>query len=325
MSVRLNEIKKRNILHHTATTIEYSSALIPARQLAQTLGKIVAAEPALGPMVIMASRAAYSNLDDAVTKRGWGTKLEMSKEALDGLRFFADNCSRFDNSPMRSSATEISVLSIIEPPDSFMKTSFVANHTRTNDEKIWASDASGYATCAYSIKGDDLYFRGLLTDEEKLFSSGHRELIAVTRTLQHYERTGSIHSNATNIYWLTDSQNMATFLTKGSSKSPIQREVFQIMTLCRKLNIRIIPIHLLRDDPGIKIGDDGSKTVDTDDWQVDHKTFESINHKYNFTMDLFASNSNKNATNLQKEKKTFCLLLIIPSAIHYKLHSRNTR
>ena len=65
------------------------------------------------------------------------------------------------------------------------------------------------------------------------------------------------------------------------------------MILYKKLNIRIIPIHLLRDDPRIQVADDGSKTVDTDDWQVDHKTFEGIYHKYNFTMDLFASNRNK--------------------------------
>ena len=115
----------------------------------------------------------------------------------------------------------------------------------------------------------------------------------MTRTLEYYEHTGTISSNATNIYWLTDSQNMATFLTKGSSKGPIQKEVLQIMILCKKLNIRIIPIHLLRDDPRIQIADDGSKTVDTDDWQVDHKTFGRINLKHKFTMDLFASNKNR--------------------------------
>ena len=102
-----------------------------------------------------------------------------SKEAQDGLQFFVDNCSEFDNSPIRSAATEISVLSIIGLPSSFMKSSFVANHVRTNEEKIWASDASGYATCAYSIKGDHLYFRGILNEDERMLSSGHRELLAV--------------------------------------------------------------------------------------------------------------------------------------------------
>ena len=152
--------------------------------------------------------------------------------------------------------------------------SFVANHVRTDEEKIWASDASGYATCAYSIKGDHLYFRGTLSKDERMLSSGHRELLAVTKTLAYYEHAGKIKNKATNIYWLTDSQNMVTFLTKGSGKSHIQKEVFKIMIQCKRLNIRIIPIHLLRDDPRIKIADDGSKTVDTDDWQIDEETFK---------------------------------------------------
>jgi hypothetical protein len=39
-----------------------------------------------------------------------------------------------------------------------MKSSFVSNRARTQEEKIWASDASGFATCAYSIKGENLYY-----------------------------------------------------------------------------------------------------------------------------------------------------------------------
>ena len=173
-----------------------------------------------------------------------------------------------------------------------MKSSFVANHVRTDEEKIWASDASGYATCAYSIKGDHLYFRGTLSKDERMLSSGHRELLAVAKTLTYYEHTGKIKNKATNIYWLTDSQNMVIFLTKGSGKSHIQKEVFKIMIQCKRLNIRIIPIHLLRDDPRIKIADDGSKTVDTDDWQIDDETLKKNKDKYNFTIDLFASDRN---------------------------------
>jgi hypothetical protein len=102
--------------------------------------------------------------------------------------------------------------------------------------------------------------------EERRLSSGHRELLAVKKILEYYERTNATHSQARNVYWLTGSQNMTTFLTKGSGKGPIQKEVFGIMVLCKKLNIRIIPIHLLRDDPRIKVADDGSKMTDTDDW-----------------------------------------------------------
>lgn len=59
------------------------------------------------------------------------------------------------------------------------------------------------------------------------------------------------------------------------------------------MKIKIIPIHLLREDPRIKIADDGSKTIDTDDWQVDEATFQKSNQQFNFTLDLFASDCNK--------------------------------
>ena len=292
MTVRLGETKKQLILEQVLATISYGQKPIMAKELAGTLGKMVAAEPALGPIVLMAARAAYSDLDDAVQKRGWNSSLLMSQGSLNGLKFFADNFSDFDNCPIRSAATEISVLSIIGPPSSFIKTGFVSNHLRTEDEHIWASDASSFATCAYSIKGPQLYFRGKLANEEKQLSSGHRELLAVSKTLEFYERSGAINKRATNIYWLTDSQNMATFLTKGSGKPQIQKEVFHIMILCKRLKLRIIPIHLLRDDPRIQVADDGSKTTDTDDWEVDNNTYERIHKRHNFTVDLFASTHN---------------------------------
>ena len=157
-TVRLGETKKEAHLVKVKNKIDYGSNLILARDLASTLGKIVATEPALGPVVVMAARAAYIELDMAVQQRGWGTRLVMSEESINGMTFFVENCHMFDNSPVRSAATEISVLSIIGPPSSFMKQSFVANHARTREQKIWASDASCFATCAYSIKGEHVYF-----------------------------------------------------------------------------------------------------------------------------------------------------------------------
>ena len=132
----------------------------------------------------------------------------------------------------------------------------------------------------------------MLNEAERELSSGHRELLAVTKTFEYYEQIGISSHKATTIYWLTDSQNMATFLTKGSGKRQIQSAVFRIMLSCQALNIRIIPIHLLRDDPRIQTADDGSKTIDTDDWHVDMETYQTINNRYKFTIDLFASNLN---------------------------------
>jgi hypothetical protein len=153
--------------------------------------------------------------------------------------------AEFHNTVIRTSLTEISVLSIIGLPDQFLKTTFVSKHARTNTEEIWASDSSGFATCAYSIKSKkNLYYRGKLSIGQQKLSSGHRELLAVSQTLQHYYNAWSDEPEPTNLYWLTDSENLVRFLSKGSGKAYIQREIFQVMVNCQKLQIRIIPIHL---------------------------------------------------------------------------------
>ena len=112
------------------------------------------------------------------------------------------------------------------------------------------------------------------------------------QTLENYSTVWSDEKESINVYWITDSENLVHFLNKGSGKIHIQREVFKIMLLCQELNIRIIPIHLLREDPRIKIADEGSKTEDTDDWQVDIATFKKFDLSMQFSIDLFASDWN---------------------------------
>ena len=78
MTVRLRETKKQRILPNVSETISYGTKPIRAKDLAQTLGKIVATEPALGPVVIMATRASYIEMEKTTQERGWGAKLVMS-------------------------------------------------------------------------------------------------------------------------------------------------------------------------------------------------------------------------------------------------------
>jgi len=90
MNVRLTDVKKQQILKQIWETISLGPNRLPAKELAKTLGKIIATEPALGPVVIMAARAAYLRLDEADRDRGWHTQLTMDKESIDGLTFFAE-------------------------------------------------------------------------------------------------------------------------------------------------------------------------------------------------------------------------------------------
>ena len=293
MTVKLRTDKKVAIKATVQKTISCKDGRIPVRELAKTVGKMASCEPALGQMPLMAARAAYIQLDQVTNIQGWKGSMVMDFETVEGLKFFVENMERFDNTPIRSAARALSVVSIIGPPNDFLKTSFVANHVRTSGEQIWASDASGFATCAYSIKADrEVYHRGNFTEEEKSLSSGHRELLAVKNTLERYAQVWSENKDAINIYWLTDSENLVHFLNKGSGKRHVQADIFKIMLSCQRLNIRIIPIHLRREDPRIQLADEGSKVVDTDDWQVDMPTFQELDGSMNFSIDLFAAEWN---------------------------------
>ena len=243
MKVSIPREKCSSIRKTVQDTVSHGEKFMKAKELAKTLGKMVATEPALGKMPIMAARAGYIQLEIATEKDGWNTSLSLNKETIAGLNFFIENMEQFNNSPIRTEATEISVVSIVGPPDKFIKTGFVANHVCTKERQIWASDASGFATCAYSIEGDNLYFRGKLDKEEKETSSGQRELLAVRHTLEYYMKNWTRKNEITNIYWLTDSTHLVTFLTKGSGKLIIQREVFRVMDICQCMKIKIIPIH----------------------------------------------------------------------------------
>ena len=97
-------------------------------------------------------------------------------------------------------------------------------------------------------------------------SSGQRELLTVKYALEQRLKEGRVVAKAVTMYWLTDSENLVSFLTKGSRKLHIQTLVLQVLDICKKLNLAIIPIHLQREDPRIRIADEGSKIPDSDDW-----------------------------------------------------------
>ena len=125
-------------------------------------------------------------------------------------------------------------------------------------------------------------------------SSGGRELVTVKKALEAQSRSCGPWKENILLYWLTDSTNLVTFLTKGSTKPAIQAIVVEVLILARSLNCTLQPIHLLRDDPRITIADAGSKAPDTDDWSVDQATFTWLSRELGpFTIDCFADESNK--------------------------------
>lgn len=132
-----------------------------------------------------------------------------------------------------------------------------------------------------------------MSEEEKSLSSGHRELLTVKYTLEH---KGEILRNlpSRTVLWLTDSSNMEAFLTKGSTKKHIMRDILETFQAARRLNLRIIPIQVSREDYRLKAADHGTRFFDPDDLAIDFESFRSTitERDWKPSIDLFSHFSN---------------------------------
>jgi hypothetical protein len=293
MSVSLTQEKINSIRQSVADIVQSRERQVGAKTVAKMLGKMSSAELALGPFSLIMARLAYGELDKAVQERGWRATLRLSDEAIGSLQDFFKNLGKFNGYPIRSAGTAVSVMSILGPPSGHMKTSIIPNHIKSVPEEIWCGDASDYAVCDSIKSTKNHYFIGCLSNSEMSLSSGHLELLTVKYALQaHLSLTGPWET-ARTLYWVTDSSNLVAFLMKGSSKTPIQKEVLEVFRIAKQLHIWLVPIHLLQEDPHIKVADAGSKCPDTDDWSIDPESFGWIQNNFEkFTIDLFADESN---------------------------------
>lgn len=294
MSVRLGKEKEISLRQRVTLAIEREGKRMSAKDLAKVLGKMVSTAPALGKISLIFARTGYALLEETVDTRGWSASLTITKEVVESLKLFLDSITEFNGNPISHTDQAVSLLSLVGPPDTFLTGKVLPTHVKDLPKKVFVSDASDVAVCAYSMAaGEEFFFIGKLESDQVGLSSGHRELLAVKLALQARQQRDGPWEERTNVFWLTDSENMVTFLTKGSSKKHIQELVLEIMKMARRLRIVILPIHLRREDPRIKMADAGSRIKDSDDWSIDQQHFEDLRKVYGpFSIDLFADSSN---------------------------------
>ena len=294
MKVFLQKQKQTDLVSLVKDLIKQKDKLVKAKFLAKVLGKMISCAPALGKIPLIFARQGYFLLEETVEQKGWGALVRISPQLVDSLEAFLSTFPLYDGNPIAHSCNTISLLSLVGPPDEHFSNSFVPQHLPALPQDVFASDASNVAVCSYSIQTKDpFFFIGQLTPEQSQLSSGHRELLAVFMALKASLDSGRVWSALTNIFWLTDSQNMVSFLNKGSTKPDIQTTVLEIMALTLALNIRIVPIHLRREDPRIQMADAGSRVRDSDDWSLDDFSCFQLNKSHGpFTLDPFADSSN---------------------------------
>jgi hypothetical protein len=71
--------------------------------------------------------------------------------------------------------------------------------------------------------------------------------------------------------------------------------------------------------------DGGSKTTDTDDWQIYDETFQKSNRKFNFTIEMFASDRSRKCERFFQTFTAREQLALTHFCIHGTLHSFHGR
>ena len=212
-SEKISSVKK-----FIADLISCSPGPVPIRELAKAAGKLAALQSAFGPFVLLASRSAYYQIAVHTETHGWSSRCVLLPAVISEFSLFLAHADGLNGFPLTQEYR-------LRAAQTFLDSASVSV----------ASDASGVGVCAYSVQPSSMFFfQRLLSSEECLVSSGHRELLAIKKAIEADEIP---HDAA--VAWLTDSENVVVFLEKGSSKPAIQSDVLNIFILCKERSISL--------------------------------------------------------------------------------------
>ena len=236
--------RKLNTVCQSIESLLLHPGSMSAKELASVVGKMVALDPAFGPIVQLLTRTAQQELSAAVAQGGWRTRVFISDQTRKCLNKFASSMHILNGALIPCLYNAVPIEAVLVPTPFTSDRTLTAVKSDVEQASVVASDASDIGHCCYSVKhGSEIYHQGVFSASESSFSSGHRELLAVLNVLrQHGPKTHPLRGR--HILWLTDSTNLCVFLTKGSKKPAIQADVLETLWLCHDLAVRLTPIHL---------------------------------------------------------------------------------
>jgi hypothetical protein len=165
----------------------------------------------------------------------------------------------------------------------------IPNHEK--GQAILVSDASESKAFVYDLTSGNRTVLSCNFDEsQRKLASGGRELLSIAFTVKQWQIQGK---SGFNVYWITDSENVVSFIKKGSRKPEIQAILFELVELTHQMRINVEPIHLKREDPRIQLADEGTRQLDSDNWSIDYLSFKWFQDRFQLDIDMFADNLNK--------------------------------
>jgi hypothetical protein len=228
----------------------------------------------------------------------WSKKIRLDSDTLFALAEVARYMPLWKGWPICCWHTGITWLSILP----FKATATLDRKIparRVHDRRaVMASDASDFVVASYSVEGlPEFTFAEELSLEERAESLTCRELLAILRTLQFAEGSGTLGKGwqpaQVTIWWLTDNQNVEKILSKGSGILRLTKLVLDILRTARALEFDIQPVSVSRKNHFLLKAEGISKGIDTDNWDITEEYFYHLSGLFGiFSIDLFATRDN---------------------------------
>ena len=209
--------------------------LVSTRVLASVTGSVISLSPVFGDLSRIMSRHCQISI---AASPGWDFASELDSYCVAELQFWLSSIKKYNS-----------------------KNCF---QSLSHHHKVY-SDASGFACGAIILNNTQISHSWPFTQEERVFSSTHRELIAIG-----LKAFGPILCNS-RVKWFTDSQSSVRIVEVGSMQFSLHTLAISIFEFCIRNNIELsvqwIPRSLNQK------ADSVSKFMDIDDWQITSEFF----------------------------------------------------
>ena len=266
---------------------------VPARKLAECLGKLASVRKAIGPMLAVCLRHTQHCLGAAVftgdiENPNWEVSLHLDEDCVKEL-MLAHRILTTIQSRRIPPAGKQHIFSLQDERYSF------DYDLKYPDEsyEVFCSDASDQCAFVFEAGAFKIVDDYIFNQYEQNLGSGRRELLAISSTLnKHADFFKNSHKN---VFWLTDSQNVYFWLRRGSRHAQIQKSIIDIKTMELQLDIEIQAVWQPRDSLQIQWADIGSKLgASTDEWAMTRRWYKIITYRLGCTptVDAFASRAN---------------------------------
>ena len=288
--------EKRKFIKDLVTQVAHENQVngsVPARKLAECLGKLASVRKAIGPMLAVCLRHTQHCLGAAVftgdvENPNWEVNLHLDEDCIKELMLAHRVIATVQNRRIPP-AGQKQIFSLQGEKYSF------GSDLKYPDENydVFCSDASDKCAFVFEAGAFKIVDDYVFNQYEQGLGSGRRELLAISHTLNKYATF--FQNSQKNIFWLTDSQNAYFWLRRGSRHAQIQKSILDIKIMELQLDIEIQAIWQPRDSLQIQWADIGSKLIhSTDEWSVSRRWFKIIIYRLGCTptVDAFASRAN---------------------------------